>query len=560
MQKVTTYFSEIQKKFWNWFLNQQISLWSGVGSFIFICLVRIFLENFSSESFDGLLTKPLYVINFILFYTSAFLSIMFIVKLFTKLSIRQIFTVQLFFFWITALVPVVDLLVSSGACIDYITQTGTDLLKQIFTFGLYDTLSCGISWGIRSEVILFLLGVFSLIYHYAKKYKLLSAITGFIFSFISLMIIHISLVGIIESVGQFFMNNIIHTQGSWIQNSLLINNHIYEVIQREISSEYITYHIWMLFSSRILFLFIFCWFIAIISTSYKSIFQWFLKTLSWKRIMFFFTVSLSGMTIANGVNFKTLENPVDIVGVITLGIIFIYQYITATVVNDIEDQKIDILIHPERPLVTGVIELNSYKNLGIISFILAILGATTFNYVCLFLIIIWQGLYYIYSTKPFKLKRHWAPSFIVYIALGITTLLIGYFSISKEMIISFVPVQLVVTIGFFIGVSSLIKDVPDYKGDKQENIQTFAVVFGPFITMICASTIYGIGSVVVSKILTSPFISTYGVVTSIFLILFAVYIKDDTNSQNVLNYWTKTFIIIGSIMFIIIFFTQMLIR
>ena len=148
----------------------------------------------------------------------------------------------------------------------------------------------------------------------------------------------------------------------------------------------------------------------------------------------------------------------------------------------------------------------------------------------------------------------------MYIALGITTLLIGYFSISKEMIISFVPVQLVVTIGFFIGVSSLIKDVPDYKGDKQENIQTFAVVFGPFITMICASTIYGIGSVVVSKILTSPFISTYGVVTSIFLILFAVYIKDDTNSQNVLNYWTKTFIIIGSIMFIIIFFTQMLIR
>lgn len=179
----------------------------------------------------------------------------------------------------------------------------------------------------------------------------------------------------------------------------------------------------------------------------------------------------------------------------------VYAAVFAIVTNNIEDIEADKITNPHRPLVKNTVQQRPYFLVGIICISVALLTAILVD-VSLFISILLISVgYYIYSCKPFRLKRiPFLSKFII--GLNSLTVTMGAFCLAGGELSDF-PLLWLVFILFPLSLSANFVDLKDIEGDRQTGIKTLPVFFGEkkalviisvstFITYIFAGVILNI--------------------------------------------------------------------
>ena len=441
-------------------------------------LVRTFFENFSNPDPNGFFT-PVYsaFFTYFLFYASTFLFLLIVLFCFTKIEMKKLTTFSLFLLPIICLPPIIDLLITKGRglCMMYVVQNPKNLLADFLTFfGPFH--DCGITIGIRLEILLICIFIFLLIY-YATRKKL-KALFGAILGY-SLIFANLALPSLVM-MPYFFSDTSLNKNlffSELFKSSLLNSVHTFSSLPLDPQTLYVQQG--GFFMSRCHWIMIVLSLLIIFYLAYRPLWNAWIRNLRPERILYYSLIAIFGMSISYRVNgsWPTFTLP-DILALIVFFTLIILNWCLAVIINDIEDMEIDKISNPDRPLITKNMSIGQFKTIGVILLFLILTGAPLLNYPVFVFLILFQFMYYVYSKKPLYLKKYF---FIASPLLAFNALLVamaGFFLISANQKFLAFPVESVwfILIGFSIFVN--IKDFKDYAGDKAAGIKTLPAVFG----------------------------------------------------------------------------------
>jgi 4-hydroxybenzoate polyprenyltransferase len=211
------------------------------------------------------------------------------------------------------------------------------------------------------------------------------------------------------------------------------------------------------------------------------------------RILHYFIVYCLGISIA--FEFKAFDDIWTFELLWTSILFFIaltYAAVFAIVTNNIEDLEIDRISNQNRPLVRNVIEKTTYLKIAVVAQLIAMIVAGFSSTVHFIGITGLSMLYYLYSCKPFKLKRF---VFLAKAMIGANTLiavLSGFLTIHPEL--KDFPVFWWYFLLVPISLMANFVDLKDYEGDKAEGIKTLPVLIGKarflFVLSVFAIVMY----------------------------------------------------------------------
>lgn len=536
--------------------QQDNNLWNIFASLSVVILLRIILENFSNPFFTGSIGNFVTMISFFSFYMAVFLSITYVLYFFTKKPIKNIFNITVLISLSILIAPVWDLVFTGGHRLSYTTETGFNLIKIFFTMGSHDV-SSGISWGMRVAVLITLIISFFFIKQntYSNN-KLRIAFMGTLFVY-AVILIQGAWLSIIGTLGEF-LGIVIKNQGVFwvsrtvIKNSFFATHHgLGTFFDWSIMKDTESFSLFMM-RLHLISVTIAGWYI--IKSGFSNIYTWFTKILPWKRIVMFIFFSLIGMVMADKLVFiKIVTNPVNISGFIMLCLGFVFHGITAIIVNDISDYDLDTVAHPERPIPSGLISLSEYKNLGIVTFVLGVLATISVNYTVTIFLIGIQSLYYIYTTYPLRLKRHWFHGLWIYVGIGLCILAVGYFFAASSQTLLKAPWKVFFIIAGVFSITAFQKDIPDAFADRQFGISSVPVVVGErnavFISIVITPLLFGF----LSYFFKSWTLCVVTIVfTSILLIKLIKIERNPTEQYKYLVNYVNTYIVCMSVFFLVL--------
>lgn len=154
----------------------------------------------------------------------------------------------------------------------------------------------------------------------------------------------------------------------------------------------------------------------------------------------------------------------------------IYAAVFAIVTNNIEDIEADKITNPNRPLVRGSVNQTSYFLAGLVCQVFALVISLVMG-LEMFLGILAISLgYYIYSCKPFRLKR---IPFISKFIIGLNTFSVTVcgFILAGGSLTEF-PVIWAIFILLPLSLAANFIDLKDTEGDRVAGIKTLPVLFG----------------------------------------------------------------------------------
>jgi len=194
------------------------------------------------------------------------------------------------------------------------------------------------------------------------------------------------------------------------------------------------------------------------------------------RVLHYELMFILGIFLGMNIFHKTFEITVDnLFQWFFTPIAVFFAGVCSLIVNNLHDYPIDEVSNVSRSTVTGAIPLTHYKQLAIVSFILAFLYSVVVSFVAAFLIIVGIGNYFLYSAPPFRLKR--VPFFSkFFISLNsLLLVLVGYYYVTGTT-----DIPLIIFLFFLVGFTAFINfiDIKDYEGDKKAGILTIPTMLG----------------------------------------------------------------------------------
>ena len=415
--------------------NSKASFIYFVLSFIFIIALRNFIEPFSTHV--PMTFSPF--LHFSLFYIALGMSLMLFLHALLRIELIKIAKAVMFGFIILVFPPLIDLIISGGKGLQMaylFPETHPGLAYRFITFwGNFSGM--GITYGMRIEIAIVLMGIF--LYCYIKTSKKLKSL---LFTFLSYVF--------------FFLFSMVPFIIKWI---LFFNSsHVSYP-----DSIFINFYLWIITLTGISFLYI---------TNKK-----YLK-LIWNdvkpaitRILHFILMPFLGFVLAMKYypQFNFCNCNIASYG-ISVPIAIIFACLFAMVINNIEDLEIDKISNSNRILVSSQINLEQYKRLSWILLSIGLFYASLVNFQVFFAILLFCGIYFLYSAHPFRLKRIPILSKFL-IALNSFILVLLGFNLATGSVNQFPQI---VTAIFLIGFTLVINfiDIKDYEGDKKAGIKT----------------------------------------------------------------------------------------
>lgn len=217
------------------------------------------------------------------------------------------------------------------------------------------------------------------------------------------------------------------------------------------------------------------------------------------RLLFYLFLLCFGFLFAaqqSGAYPKIINLP-DMLKAVCAALSICLLFVHAKLINDLNDQAIDRVSNPARPIASGLVGGEDARGLSTImmalSFVLAIPVERDFFYFWLF---IW-GFSYVYSAPPFRLKRFWPLGHIALSLIG-TAVFMGGASIARPndfyAVLKHKEIILSVFISFFF--LSHLKDLKDVEGDRAGGVfnlfghvgfpRSLALLFlGAFLVQVC---------------------------------------------------------------------------
>ncbi len=242
------------------------------------------------------------------------------------------------------------------------------------------------------------------------------------------------------------------------------------------------------------FVFIVCLCLAILYFYNKKYFLAIIKDIRPFRLLYYVLLFIWGIVFGNNYYNTHLDKylgltfdlnsfiPFPLISVI---IIIVLAWLLSVIINNIEDQKIDAISSPWRPLVSGSISLAFYKKITLILIILIFLGSVAIGFNVFYMILLFIGNYFLYSSAPFKLKRIPLLSKLIISANSLILIfsgfIIGYVyqsGVNIYIILNNFPGSLIIYILVFFTLAINFIDIKDYYGDKAVGIKTLPVIFG----------------------------------------------------------------------------------
>ncbi len=449
-----------------------------ISAIVGISLVRTFLENFSSVSASDPFTSGYSAFtHFIYFYFSIILSLALLLFFLTKVALPKILGLMVTLFPVIWLGPLIDLIITSGKGwkIGYNILEPAAIIPAFFTFfGRLQT--SGVTPGIRIEIFIILAAIFIFTY-YQTKNLFLSAL-GFIGAYCIFFIYAAtpSIIALPWLLKNSQTDYSLFFSGQF-SNSWPIAVHLLTLIPKDLGLLFQQQS--ELFLARVFWLGTVLQSLLVFKFAMPAVWQAWKKNLRLERVLYYCTIGILGMFLYPG--FLNPEKLLNLPNILALAIFFLLIALNAwfaVIVNDEADIEIDKISNPDRPLIKNTISLDQSRTIGFVLFIYILSGVILLNYVTLYLLLMFQAVYFLYSAQPLRLKR-----FIFFSSplLGLNALAIamaGFFLVSPDQHTVAFPKNALWFILFGFAIIANIKDIKDFAGDKHANIQTLPTMFG----------------------------------------------------------------------------------
>lgn len=423
------------------------------------------LEGKSLELFVGS-TMAAY-----LFFAFSYLLVLLFLALYLKESVKKIANVLLWGFFLVILPPIIDKIwCGQNFCWSFYAFDSLKGLGWRFLTFFGSNASLGITYGVRVEVALAIL--FLIAYIFLKTRQALKAFLGGLIAYAILFILGsfpawlsflflwpqksplaiqgYDIAGLFLSPASFFSFS-----GSDFLNALNVKmNLIYAFLLALL----LVFFFWQAF--RVKF-----WPVA--------------KNIRWVQITIHAGLILSGAGL--GAFYFPGNLTINIFSFFALANLIlaaVFAWLASVFLNDIADLEIDRETNKKRPLATGEVSQENYRQLFWISFAMSLLLALTVGVKFFLIIITYQIIGWAYSAWPFRLKRF--PGMASFLsALALTLLFLsGFILLADNQDISQFPAKVFWLLIIAFLVSLPIKDLKDIEGDKKNGIFTIPVLLG----------------------------------------------------------------------------------
>jgi len=446
-----------------------------------IAYIRIFLENFSNTDPTGYFYSSNYIFfHFPFYFISLFLSLVLLTYFFSKKKLLEIanFAIKIFLF--TLIPPIADLIATNGAgsAVGYITTEPQNFIPTFFKLinplG-YDGVTLGVH--VAAYLILFFFGLF--IFHSTKSFfKVFSFIVAmyvilFLYaispSFIAMPKLH-------ETLGNANNAYAITMETSWLKtmeniyNTPLSMSDPYSQLRDNIFISPLT---------QLFFILILLQLFCILLIFYPKLIAALKKELRIERIFTWIAIACIGIFINQKLFGEiNLFNSANLITLITFFSLIILNIWLAACVNDSEDVGIDKISNPNRPLASAALSLDQWRKIQVVLLFLIILGSGTLSRNVVFCLMLAQASYYIYSSNPLRLKRHFVTSSIITGFAAAMIAMSGFYLVSPDQHLRAFPLWALFLIAGSFALIFNVKDIKDYEGDKRNNIKTLPVAIG----------------------------------------------------------------------------------
>lgn len=384
---------------------------------------------------------------------------------------KRAINLTLFSFLLILTPPITDFLVTGNPELFSIYEFGSfrETVQAFFTF-FDDTPWAGITYGIRLEIALSVIGIAFYAYFRSKRVgkALLSGLSVYTAMFF---------VSSFPSWVTFFLLTpekgltaitAYDTIGLFLSPQAIFSGPAPELVNALHAKMSLTYGVFII---PLLF--------ALIGRYFRSIF-----IALWKNVRFPQAIWHGGLLFLGGalaMIFAGAEPDFDFFGILAILLLIASiesAWIASVIGNDIADKNIDALTNPSRPLPTHAIPQKLYGEIGILFFFASILFAAIVNPKLAMFLLAYQAIAWLYSMPPLRLKRFPGIATLLSSMAGILVLIVGFLTLSHASAIGFVPAS-IFSFLFIAYVFTLpLKDFKDVRGDRADGIHTIPILLG----------------------------------------------------------------------------------
>ncbi|MCX6763028.1 MAG: UbiA family prenyltransferase [Candidatus Moranbacteria bacterium] len=452
--------------------NYPLTLTGWLTAFSAIIVLRMIGENLLS----GFADKPLTLfigstLAAYLFFVFSYLIVLLFLSFWLKESIKRVVNVLLWGFLLAIFPPIIDKIwCGQNFCWSFYAFDSLKGLGLRFLSFFGNNAAIGITYGVRVEVALAI--IFVMIYAYIKQKKAIRAFLAGIFTYAILFFL-----GSFPSwlaYLYFLPKKSIFSVESFDIAGLFLNPASYfSIVETDFMNA-------LNVKMNLIYAYLIFWVILLLFFKhFRGKFWPVMKNVRWVQIFVHGGLILTGAglgafyfpgnMVINGFSFFALSN---------LILAAIFAWLASVFLNDQVDLEIDKMTNKQRPLATGEVTGEDYRQLFWICFVFSLILAITVGVKFFLVIFAYQAIGWIYSAWPFRLKRFpFVASFLSAFALALL-FSSGFLLLADGQNISRFPHQVFWLLIVAFMVSLPIKDLKDIEGDRANGVWTIPVLFG----------------------------------------------------------------------------------
>lgn len=406
-----------------------------------------------------------------LFFAFSYLIVLVFLTFWLKEHIKKVANVLLWGFLLAIFPPIIDKVwCGQNFCWSfYAFDSLRGLLIRFFTF-FGNNAAIGITYGVRVEVALATL--FVIIYAYIKQKKAIRALLAGLFTYIILFILG-SFPSWLAYLYFLPKKSIFAVQSFDIAGLFLTPAAFFSISEPDFVNA-LNVKMNLIYAYLLVFVVIFFFWLY-----FRDKFWPVMKNVRWIQIMIHAGLILTGAGLGafyfpNNLNI----NVFSFFAISNLILAAIFAWLASVFLNDQIDLGIDKMTNAQRPLATGVLASEDYRQLFWICFVFSLILAITVGVKFFLIMLVYQAIGWIYSAWPFRIKRFpLVASLFSSLALALL-FMSGFMLLSDGQNITRFPHQVFWLLILAFTISLPIKDLKDIEGDRAEEIWTIPVLLG----------------------------------------------------------------------------------
>jgi 4-hydroxybenzoate polyprenyltransferase len=431
------------------------------------------LSDYSPSFFIGSFLVTL------LFFSFSFILVLLFLAAYTKEPVQKAANLLLWGFFLIISPPIIDKIwCGARKCWSFYTFDSLKGLGLRFLTFFGDSPTVGITYGVRVEVALAVL--FLAIYVFLKTKKIVKSLFGGLIAYAILFVL-----GSFPAWISFLVlspeKKILSIEGFDVAGLFLSSAKLFSIENQDpLNNLNVKMNLiyGLLVVAAVAFFF---W------VSWREKFWAVVKNIRWIQIFIHGGLVLAGAGLGafyfpGNMNLRIgqslAENFFPALVLANLVLAAVFAWLAAVFINDCVDVGIDRETNKRRPLATGAMEKEEYIELFWLSFVLSLVLALAVGVKFFLLILSYQIIGWVYSARPFRLKRFpIVASFLSAMAL-ILLFISGFILVVDNQNLSGFPMKIFWLMAVAFTVSLPIKDLKDIESDRKEGIFTIPVLLG----------------------------------------------------------------------------------